>query len=333
MITKDRNPTLDLLRGIAALCMILGHSLIVYPIDISAVPWCALLKYVIYTFHMELFFLLAGWVYRCDSYSSFIKKKVLRLLVPYFIFGTFSLFVHAFGGSLVNGNTSIAEGLSKLFFHGGSYWFLYTLFLISAVYPLISTIFKSWQAKCALLIVVLILNNMIDWTNMFTLTTIMNYLPYYIAGDLIGKSKWLKTLDSPEKGIVTLFAGSTIYTSLHFFQAAGYIQLRHILTFASAMAFCSVLYVLCTFVPVKLPDKIQRVFVSSLNDASKYSLQLYLFNGYCLTAIRILICSILHIESPLIIVLGIWLGNIAVTMFICKVILPRSRILRFLCGL
>ena len=69
MSVKARNQNVDILRGIAAVLMVLGHSFIVYPINISEVPWCAAISHFIYTFHMELFFILAGVVYHCVCYK------------------------------------------------------------------------------------------------------------------------------------------------------------------------------------------------------------------------------------------------------------------------
>lgn len=45
---------------------------------------------------------------------------------------------------------------------------------------------------------------------------------------------------------------------------------------------------------------------------SKYSLPLYLSNGYLLVISRILIINILHINNPLLIIMG----NIFVTLFV-----------------
>lgn len=86
MAVGIRNEKVDILRGIAAVLMVLGHSFIVYRINISEVPWCAAVSHFIYTFHMELFFILAGVVYHCVCYKEYLKKKIKRIVVPYFIF-------------------------------------------------------------------------------------------------------------------------------------------------------------------------------------------------------------------------------------------------------
>ena len=134
MLSGKRNEEIDILRGFAAICMILGHSILRYPIDLTCIPWCSVLEHWIFTFHMELFFLIAGICYRCFDYKGFIKKKFNRIMVPYLFFGILSLFLKAFGGSAVNRSESIGSGVTKLFFYGGNYWFLYVIFLIFLIF-------------------------------------------------------------------------------------------------------------------------------------------------------------------------------------------------------
>lgn len=86
-IKINRIPELDILKGFAMICMIIGHSIIVFPIDISHVPWCERLHNFIYSFHMELLFLLSGFLYKKKDVASYFKGKVERILVPYFIWG------------------------------------------------------------------------------------------------------------------------------------------------------------------------------------------------------------------------------------------------------
>lgn len=119
MNDRTRNQNVDLLRGIAAVLMVLGHSFIVYPVNISEVHWCAAIRHFIYTFHMELFFILSGFVYCCTNYKDFLRRKVERIAIPYFVFGIGAMVLRAFGGTTINGIEPINEGMKKLFFAGG----------------------------------------------------------------------------------------------------------------------------------------------------------------------------------------------------------------------
>lgn len=76
---QQRNITYDLMKGIAIILMMLSH--LVYNDGIS--------KQIIYSFHMPLFFILAG-VFAKDvvdipSYNEYTGKNAKRLLLPYLV--------------------------------------------------------------------------------------------------------------------------------------------------------------------------------------------------------------------------------------------------------
>ncbi|MGI6535311.1 MAG: acyltransferase family protein [Eggerthellaceae bacterium] len=74
-MAKKRMMWLDLAKGLAILLMVLGHCL---------ADDC-LLHGFIYSFHMPLFFLAAGFTMRAKPRNQVIKSSARRLLVPYFI--------------------------------------------------------------------------------------------------------------------------------------------------------------------------------------------------------------------------------------------------------
>ena len=108
-MSDHRKQYLDLVRGFAAILMILGHSFIVYPITIAEIPWCSSITHVIRAFHMETFLIVSGVLYKCEKggYLKYLSKKAQRVFIPYCFFGTFSIILHAYGGSLINGTNTI----------------------------------------------------------------------------------------------------------------------------------------------------------------------------------------------------------------------------------
>lgn len=331
---KKRIPEIDVLRGLAAALMILGHSFIVYPIDISDVPWCAATGHFIYTFHMELFFVLAGAVYHCSNYGSFIKKKTQRILIPYLFFGAVSLLLHAFGGAAVNGTESVGEGIRKILFHGGSYWFLYALFIIFAVYPWIEKTVTNRKIMLVLGAALLILSDIVELPGLFAIGTVARYLPYFIlrryVPEIIGGGYY----DTRKNRIRSAAAAMLLYVILDGVELSGLLELGVTLSFVRAVAIIVFLYVIALELrPYWNKNKGMHTLYGFFTDSSKFSLQLYLFNGYLLTIIRIVICQMLHISSPVLIVLGVWGGNMAATLIACKWIIPRIPLLRELCGL
>lgn len=84
----------DSLKGFAIFLVILGHSIIVFPIDLHKIyPWCEMLYNVIYLFHMPLFFFISGF---CFSYHHDYKKLFIKRLVDccchIFVLGYWMLF-------------------------------------------------------------------------------------------------------------------------------------------------------------------------------------------------------------------------------------------------
>jgi acyltransferase len=80
---KDRLHWIDIAKGIGILLVIYGHAL-------NGNSF----RYIIYSFHMPLFFLLSGIVFRHidhEKLSAFLKKDYQKILLPYFIFASLSM--------------------------------------------------------------------------------------------------------------------------------------------------------------------------------------------------------------------------------------------------
>lgn len=92
---------LDRLRVVAIILVIVGHATRMFTVNgvyagtIPSISFFETATRIIYSFHMPLFFLLSGYVYGIciekgkiyDSFIPFLKKKALRLLVPYYFWG------------------------------------------------------------------------------------------------------------------------------------------------------------------------------------------------------------------------------------------------------
>ena len=331
MTERVRNQKVDILRGIAAVLMILGHSFIVYPVNIASVPWCAAIEHFIYTFHMELFFILAGYVYHCIGYKNYIRKKIERIALPYFVFGIGAMLLRAYGGSAINGTESIGEGIIKLLFRGGGYWFLYVLFLIFAIYPLIEKVLVNIKTEIATAILILIATQFIHFPAFFAIGTVIHYLPYFMVGHGVAKVNMEggKLTAKTTAGVLSLLV--YILLDIHEYRSGD--SLIPLLHFIRAVAISYVLYIIVFIIGERNKTKAIRAINDILIDCGKYSLQLYLFNGFLLTVIRIIICNIFKVESPFIIVMAIWFGNVAITLTLCKCILPKVPFLAKICGI
>jgi len=322
---------IDVLRGFAIVLVILGHAFIVHPVDIHEVPWCASLHNWIYSFHMELFFLLCGAVYHCKSYIPYLKKKTERILIPYLFFGIISLVLHVLGLEAVNKSYTLGGGINKLLFYGGSYWFLYALFILFLIYPWVEKVCNKPWKEILFAIVCALVYEFVDVTNFLNLNRFFYYIPFFVTGRYAmlfiksenAKIHWLN---------IFLFVVSLgVYIGLG---ASCKGEESYSLTFFCAISMGVALYVVAHYL-VLLVDKgslLLKWIERLLTNCSIYSLQLYLFNGFLLTAIRYVVCTRMHITSPIIIVTSIVVGNLLITLLICNYVLPHTRVLSWLCG-
>lgn len=66
---------IDISRAIAIIAVIVGHSLGNY--------WLGYLARIIFAFHMPIFFILSGYLYKSKSIKTVFKKGIINLVVPY----------------------------------------------------------------------------------------------------------------------------------------------------------------------------------------------------------------------------------------------------------
>ncbi len=80
---RERFSWIDVARGIGIILVIYGHTL-------GSEGY----RYLIYSFHMPLFFFLSGLVFHTrsnETYKDSLRKDIKRILIPYFIFAFASL--------------------------------------------------------------------------------------------------------------------------------------------------------------------------------------------------------------------------------------------------
>lgn len=119
-------PHLDQLKGLAILLMVMGHALAWSYNDYSFLSnqLCtmtieqsnaSIVWKIIYSFHMPLLFFVSGFLFfknnDTESFTTKIKKRVNRLLIPYITTGVFVLYLRGYFG----------------------YWFFITLFVLDLI--------------------------------------------------------------------------------------------------------------------------------------------------------------------------------------------------------
>lgn len=134
---------INIMRGLLALLVVAGHitTQIEQNGTLEAAAICKV-GWVIYSFHMALFFMISGFVsvrsMEMKSVSeriTYTKKRCLRLLLPYFAMGLVYLPFRILLGSMARTSYEVSNFWRILIGENpnGTLWFLYVLFVISIV--------------------------------------------------------------------------------------------------------------------------------------------------------------------------------------------------------
>lgn len=88
---KERIKWIDILRAIAIIFVVIGHTLTEGEVQTY-----------FYSFHIPLFFFISGMLFKNkeEKFATFLIKKIKQLLVPYFCFGIVSILIYAILGKL-----------------------------------------------------------------------------------------------------------------------------------------------------------------------------------------------------------------------------------------
>ena len=327
MENKSRIAQIDYLRGFAIFLVVLGHSIIVFPINLHEVAWCRLVYNTIYSFHMPLFFAISGFCYSIKgTYKDYILTKAKRLIIPFLFFALADILLKVVFPSMVNRTSSINELLFKVFFYGGDYWFLYTLFFVFTIYPAIEILINKYSIPSLLIIIAIgSLSDMLP--TIFCIRSVAYYLVPFSLGYYC-KSKIRKIESISHRGIC--LRKHKISISICSILALLLIGWLHGVIDHSAINMLEGLVGIT--VSVVLSYCITSIFMR-FERYSKYSLSLYLFNGYWLVLSRMLIINVLKITNPALVILFIFSICFYCSYILIHCVLSKIPIIRVIIGI
>lgn len=309
---------IDSLKGFAIFLVVLGHAIVYFPVNLHEIPWCETLFKMLSGVHMPLFFAVSGYCFSYrGNYRDFITKKAKRLLLPYFVFNLLDLVPRALLPQFVNRPQGMLESVMDILLHGGAYWFLYTLFVIFAFYPAI----YKWQAQSGrrrmiVTAACLILSLVRIPAEIFTLRLLSGYLFFFNFGVQLKMSD-LKIFEYKlSKGYKLLpVAVTALWLLLLFSPWAGPLEV-----------FVSLLSVVACYFLTKV-----KLFQDVFERFGKFSLQLYLLNGFLLVISRTIICRVT--ADPAVIICFNMLVDFVFAYLSIKYICNRVKLFRVLMGI
>ena len=195
--TAKRISLLDFTRGVAIFLVLIGHaatdSFIYRPVVYE------IFDQAIYTFHMGLFFIISGFldsirndINSKEEYFNYVKLKFMRLMLPFISISILIDILIILKEIVINKDFSsnyICGIIQNNLFYPelavrGSLWFLYVLFFISILTPLVNKINNKYVIL--FLIVVSLLN--LTSIYLFAINKLCMYLIYYMIGKYVAKN-------------------------------------------------------------------------------------------------------------------------------------------------
>ncbi|MCR5068145.1 MAG: acyltransferase [Erysipelotrichaceae bacterium] len=215
---KERVRWIDILRAMAMLAVVLGHT--VRGGDVQC---------YLYSFHIGLFMFISGLLAseKQESFGRFLWKDVKRLLVPYFVFGIISVVIYQllgavaaralgepFEGNLIQNFLYLLYGSSKdgQMEYNHPLWSLTCLFVCDIIWYLIKTVKDKWVRgkwfipACVAVFALLGYLNSTFWQLKlpFQVETALVMMVFYLAGKLLKKPLAEIRISRPVRLIIAL---------------------------------------------------------------------------------------------------------------------------------
>lgn len=144
---KDREYWIDAVRSFACICVLMTHSPI--PSTIDGRMFIPVYNFVAVGGASILFFMISGALvlYKRQEFFTFIKKRISRIVLPMVIWTIISLIVACVEGKM-EWNQIVGKILLIPFFpQVDTYWFIYVIFGIYLLTPIVSTWLANTERK------------------------------------------------------------------------------------------------------------------------------------------------------------------------------------------
>ncbi len=267
---KERNIAFDILKGIGILLMIIGHS-----IDRRSI-WF----HLIYTFHMPLFFIVAGFFFKVKPTKEIIVNSYKRLIIPY-LFICFNVILLRAIKEFYSSGHLFVDYKYALYVMGPG-WFLVSLFEGRILFNYLIMKVHKYHLPVSILLssFPLLLNLFIDIDEIpFFIMPTLCCLPFISVGYVIKKHHLITMIHKRKILFSLVFIFFWILTILF-----GEINLANcvihlwLIDYVGATAATLFFYIFCIYIANK-PSIIRNL----LSEISKFSIVILCFHtiDYC----------------------------------------------------
>lgn len=148
---------------------------------------------LIYSVHVPLFFVAAGFLCHSQPFKKYLDKKINRLLIPFFFFSILKIvYVNFVNASFAHAGT-LSGQLFDAFILGKLYWFPYVLFWCYILAPIFWKL--STKANVIICFACLALNVFqsnfpsFNWCGWFGVLLLPKWLGLFLIGFIIAQNK------------------------------------------------------------------------------------------------------------------------------------------------
>ena len=333
--TENRNQFVDIMRGIAMLLVVLGHTMT----GCTANSQSSFLFNIIWSLQMPLFILISGYVTKYSRPISdgnglwkYVKRRTVAYMLPWAVW---SFLVRG----IIFGQDGFLNVKHLLWNMDSGYWFLATIWTISMIFGVASFVAERASKEnllkkqivllgCYLAGMVLLVGiGVILGLSFFAIKLTLYYMPFYYAGFLYGQfDDRMKESETGKKiidSVVAICFVMWLFVILRFplyeMSDGGFaIILRAATSLAGCIAVCG----LCKGI---LSEKSGG---GTLAWVGEHSLEVYLTHYLLLSLIKLDEAPILYSPTGLSMVLVNYVITVALTVM-AIVMMSQNVVLRF----
>lgn len=298
-IAQSRIKHINFLQFIGPILVILGHSLNGITSDGL---WWLFSKQWIYIFHMPLFFMMAGYLLSYKkwlgkrTYVKFIKRKFIRLIVPYLFWNlSFVLPKYLLQDFLYDDLTFEFEELFNILIRPrtsiwGHTWFLVALFLVYLFTPFWRRVIEA-KAKWILLMVIVL--SIIVYvlpinTKILCLNDLHKDLPFFIMGGYLGTIELRKFEECLKKNAFAIFSLSVVTSVI----SVAFYELESI-------KFIPCFFVLLGLLLIPIVLNVDNNLIDTL---AQRSFGIYIMHWPIMIAVRIILGQIMGMSTVIVVI-------------------------------
>ena len=339
---KRRLSFINYAYAIGAILVVLGHST---PTGANNMPIVIdRIRSFIYCFHMPLFFFIAGLLLKYTKlesrppYLSFIGKKSVKFLVPYFVYTIIGFVPKILMAKFTNDDVSMSFGyLFRTVFCPrdnvwGHFWFLPTLLIVYLFAYLLLDINKYKHIILAITVCSAVLAVFPIPTNWACLHDLSEMFVFFVLGIVMGDfvvKSYDRFFKLPFAVLSTIISiGIFVAFILCFYGENGYNSSFYEAT--KLIIGCLMIYSVLTF--SVLFARYNNKLLTLLNGKT---FSIYLMSWPCQAFVEIVFNRVLHLHWA-VVILGMFTVGLAVPLFVVwiyKKLSGKSKIMNCLLGL